>query len=151
MRRLLLKRKPISQIRQKYTVVSYFALFFLLFYFILVFSCENCWNWPQYNPYLFAFVFAFVATYFVFLIVGKFNQLLHQEEEKLVKLEGTLKAIGADGRPLEDKILISEELKKCQELIAMRRMEEKKSKKKKRTNKKVKNKSKKKRKIKKKK
>ena len=106
----MIRKTPITKKREKYTVVGYFALFYLLFYFMLVSSCKNCWFWPQYNPYFFAFIFAFVATYFIFLIVDKFNQMLSKEEEKINRLEAAVRAIGAR-KDLEDHLWVSSELK----------------------------------------
>ena len=85
----------ISKKKERGTVVGYFALFYLMFYFLLIFSCENCWNWDQYNPFFFAFVFSFVATYFVFLTVRSFNHLLAREEARMEEIENALKIIEA--------------------------------------------------------
>ena len=78
--------------RVRYTILSYFALFFMLFYFILVFSCKECWYWPTYNPYFFALVLALIFTYAIFLVIHKYHTIMVEEEGRIEKLEGAIKS-----------------------------------------------------------
>ena len=100
--------------RIRYTIVSYFALFFLLFYFILVLSCKECWFWPRYNPYFFALALALAFTYVVFLVIRKYCLILEDEEERIEKLEQAIKSFQvARLKSKTKKIKVAKKVKKA--------------------------------------